>query len=146
MSVTRPQIAAEARTLLGVRFRHQGRDPQTGLDCLGLVEVVAHRLFGREIMTPDYPRRPPADRLRAGLEKECAEIETAEAREGDVLLINLPKDDAARHVGILAAGPYELMIVHACEFRERGRVVEEPYRGWLRRNTVAAFRFPEGGY
>ena len=34
-------IAARARSLVGVRFRPQGRDPGIGLDCVGLAAVSA---------------------------------------------------------------------------------------------------------
>ena len=37
-------IIAQARTLIGVRFLHQGRDAAHGVDCLGLLLVVAAKL------------------------------------------------------------------------------------------------------
>lgn len=40
---TQESVIAEARALLGVRFAHQGRHPQHGLDCLGFLLVVAER-------------------------------------------------------------------------------------------------------
>lgn len=43
---TRERVLAEARALLGVRFMHQGRMAEHGLDCLGLLLVVA-MLSGR---------------------------------------------------------------------------------------------------
>ena len=42
--------------LIGVKYRYKGRDPDIGLDCLGLVIVAAKRLFGitmHELV--DYP-------------------------------------------------------------------------------------------
>lgn len=32
----RHEFIRRARSCVGVRFRHQGRDPKTGLDCAGL--------------------------------------------------------------------------------------------------------------
>ncbi len=43
--------------LIGTKYRHQGRDPVRGLDCLGLIMVAAKRLFNvkiRELV--DYPQ------------------------------------------------------------------------------------------
>lgn len=34
------EIAARARALVGTRFRLHGRDPATGLDCIGLVAAA----------------------------------------------------------------------------------------------------------
>lgn len=38
-----PKLAAAALSLLGVSFRLHGRDPQTGLDCVGLVGEAMRR-------------------------------------------------------------------------------------------------------
>lgn len=40
MLVSRDQIVEQARTYLGVRWRHQGRS-RTGIDCVGLLACVA---------------------------------------------------------------------------------------------------------
>ncbi len=42
--------------LIGVKYRYKGRDPNIGLDCLGLIMVASKRLFGIEIHElVDYP-------------------------------------------------------------------------------------------
>lgn len=46
------RIAHEAMGLIGTRFRLHGRDPQTGLDCVGLV-LTALRNAG--LTMPDIP-------------------------------------------------------------------------------------------
>ena len=53
MSELGARIAAEAERLVGIPFRLHGREPATGLDCIGLVAhclSVAHG--GRTIATP----------------------------------------------------------------------------------------------
>lgn len=50
MSIASVEIIQRARAMLGVKFRPQGRDPATGLDCAGLVLWV----FG---ISPDLVRR-----------------------------------------------------------------------------------------
>ena len=47
-----PALAAAAASLQGVRFRLHGRDPLTGLDCVGLV-AEAMRRAGTEPVVPD---------------------------------------------------------------------------------------------
>lgn len=48
------RVLAAAETLVGVRFRAQGRDPAWGLDCVGLVAVALERA-GAVVRVPcDY--------------------------------------------------------------------------------------------
>ena len=39
MSATGARVAQAARTYVGVKFRLHGREPETGLDCVGLVQT-----------------------------------------------------------------------------------------------------------
>lgn len=141
---TREAVTREARACVGVPFRHQHSDPSTGgLDCRGLLEWVAHRSFGRPLpAVHDYARKPSGREFYERLSAEMVEIAPADAREGDVVMIQFPRDDEPRHAGILARGPFEMMIVHAFEADSPGSVREEPYRGWPARCTRHAFRFP----
>ena len=41
MSLRGHRIARRARSLVGVRFRPQGRDPMLGLDCVGAAAAAA---------------------------------------------------------------------------------------------------------
>lgn len=59
------RIAAEALALVGVPFRLHGRDPRTGLDCVGLAMTA----FGR---TGLLAIEPPSYQLR-GTSRERAE-------------------------------------------------------------------------
>ena len=140
--VTRADVVAVARKVVGVPFRHQGSDPETGLDCRGLLEWVALVLWGRQIPLRDYQRKPSGAEFLEKMRAELEEIDPADARFGDAVLIHFPKDTEARHGGILALGSYELMLIHAWESRGEGEVTEEPLRGWKSRNIDYAFRFP----
>jgi hypothetical protein len=55
----RAAIVRAAKSYLGVRFRHQGRD-RTGLDCVGLVVRVCNDLGMAVTDTLDYKRAPDA--------------------------------------------------------------------------------------
>jgi cell wall-associated NlpC family hydrolase len=53
-------VVACARSFLGVRYRHQGRSREHGIDCIGLLVMVAREL---ELVPHDfdvngYPRMP----------------------------------------------------------------------------------------
>lgn len=149
--ITRADIVREARALLGVPFRHQHSDPAAGgVDCRGELEYVAHKLTGRPLpKVHDYRREPSGREFYEKLKAEMDEIPLEEAREGDVVMIKFPRDEEARHAGILARGPKvagpdsvgELMIIHAFEREKPGRVIEEPFRGWPARCAATAFRF-----
>lgn len=89
---------AKARELLGtlpngrprVRWRHQGRDPATGIDCAGAVVWVAHGLGHKvDVDFRAYERYPSARQLRAVLDRELHRrpLGMAEAEPGDVLLL-----------------------------------------------------------
>lgn len=56
--IGRQAIVAEARTWLGVRWHHQGRD-RGGIDCGGLVVVVARALGISDYDIAGYRREPP---------------------------------------------------------------------------------------
>jgi cell wall-associated NlpC family hydrolase len=149
-AITRADIVREARALIGVPFKHQCSDPNAGgVDCRGVLEWVAHRLTGRPLPVHDYRREPSGREFYERLRAELDEMPLADAREGDVVLIKFPRDDEARHAGILARGPRvagpdsegELTIVHAFERERPGKVREEPYRGWPQKCAVTAFRF-----
>ncbi|MBO9574508.1 MAG: C40 family peptidase [Sphingobium sp.] len=58
------QIAAEALTLVGAPFRLRGRDPDMGLDCVGLVMVAARRA-GLTVSEPPAYRLHGTSRARA---------------------------------------------------------------------------------
>jgi cell wall-associated NlpC family hydrolase len=150
-AITRGDIVREARACIGVPFKHQHSDPNTGgVDCRGLLEWIAYRLTERPL--PDvrnYRREPDGKEFYEKLKAEMDEIALEDAREGDVVMIKFPRDDEARHAGVLTRGPGvegpdsegELMVVHAFEREKPGQVREEPFRGWPRKCAVAAFRF-----
>jgi len=121
-------LLAAARSLIGVRFRAQGRDPALGLDCVGLVAVALARA-GAEVTLPrDYRLRrgtlPPLA-LPPGL------VACDGARPGDVLLLRV--SPAQLHLALRA----ERGLLHADNVA--GRVVERP--GEAPWPLVAAWRW-----
>ena len=114
-------VFAAARAMVGARFRAQGRDPATGLDCVGLV-WAAYAAAGHMLLAPAaYPLR--------GWERERIEAALAAAgfgraddgRAGDVALIALAAGQF--HLGVMGAASF----VHA--HAGLRRVVETPVDG-----------------
>ncbi len=120
MPTTQHAVVSAARRLIGVRFRPQGRDPDYGLDCVGVV-LAALAGAGKPVRAPQpYALRGGnpqhvADALRsAGL----TQIGDGEGRAGDILLMQA--GPMQLHLGIRTSDG----IVHA----DAGlrRVVEAP--------------------
>jgi murein DD-endopeptidase / murein LD-carboxypeptidase len=107
------KVVAAARACLGARFRVHGRDPQFGLDCVGVVAVA----FGRTV-TADYaPRGGDAARIEARI-RAAGFIPAEPARAGDLLLIDADREQW--HLGVRTPAGF----IHA----DAGlrRVVETP--------------------
>ncbi|WP_447760259.1 NlpC/P60 family protein [Sphingopyxis panaciterrae] len=122
-----------ARAMVGVRFRPQGSDPHTGLDCVGLV-WAAYLAAGRRLVRPrGYPLRGWSHaQVEAGLAAAGFVPVGAAARDGDVALIAL--DAGQFHLGLLGAD----RMVHA--HAGLRRVVETPIDDGLR--EVVRWRLP----
>ena len=106
--------------MVGARFVPQGRDPRTGVDCVGLV-WAAYAEAGRMLVAPAaYPLRGwSGGRVAAGL-TAAGFGETADAAQvGDVALIALP----ARQFHLALIGPAGIVHAHA----GLRRVVEAPF-------------------
>ena len=104
--------------MIGARFRPQGRDPATGVDCVGLV-WAAYAAAGRRLLAPAaYPLRGwRCERIEAALAAAgFARVE--DRRVGDVALIALAAGQF--HLGVMGAASF----VHA--HAGLRRVVETP--------------------
>ena len=131
----RAAIVNEARSWLAVPWRHQGRDREFGVDCVGLVLVVAWKLgLANDDHTGYkqgvYGRKFRERLMRAGLTLKPLD----EAIYGDVVV--LTEERYPCHMGILGRGS----IIHA-HIRYR-RVVEEPWPGEWADKALDAFAFP----
>ena len=85
-------VVERARGLIGTRFRAQGRDPDSGVDCLGLA-IVAFDLDGHTIRR-DYRLSGEHRReLTNGLERLFRRVAKPPIRAGDLMLMRI----AERH-------------------------------------------------
>lgn len=132
----------EVRACLGTRWRHQGRLPGVGLDCVGLVVVPAGRVGLRVADSLDYGLRPDG-RLRAMVEAQMDP--SPDPRPGDVLLFWAERPGVASHVGVMTS----LGVIHTD--RSVGRVVECSFSSHDPNDQLAsrfdgAFKFREDSW
>jgi cell wall-associated NlpC family hydrolase len=86
--MTREQVLQAARKYLGVPFQHQGRT-MYGIDCIGLIVMVAHDLGYTKDDVSDYGRIPNGRRLMKGLEQYLDHAETPQM--GDIMLFKFER-------------------------------------------------------
>lgn len=135
--MTPAAIVAAARRHLKTPFLHQGRVSGLGLDCAGLVVVVAQE-FGLNPADPmGYGRTPFRGLLQQALENEpCIHrVPIAERQPGDVLLMRFMGDP--QHLAILAGDT----IIHS--YSVVGEVCEHTLDAAWQRRIVAVYRFHE---
>jgi cell wall-associated NlpC family hydrolase len=134
--VTPDVVIAEARTWVGVPFRHQGRDYR-GIDCVGLPIVVLQSLglLDQRFDVANYGRLPTGELLER-LRPHCRPVE--KASPGTLVVIAWTK--IAAHVAVCTGET----LIHAYE--SVGRVVEHGYRGRWVRLTHSTWALPGISY
>lgn len=114
-------LAAAAQRLVGCRFRLHGRDPATGLDCLGLVGAALAGLGRRVDLPTGYRLRTGVWPGMAALAAEHGLIAATGAdRPGDLWLTR--PGPAQLHLAVLDAALRHRIEAHA----GLGRVVATP--------------------
>lgn len=123
-------IVEAARATIGTPFRWQGREPGTGLDCVGLV-CAAAAAEGVEIARDDRyaPGSDYSAMLRRYLEQSFDPTPTPFA--GAIVSFWVVSVGYPRHLGVLTPSPFcsTWNIVHTTE--RTGRVVEHELEGGL---------------
>lgn len=118
-SITRQKIKEIALSMRGVPFLHQGRDPRTGLDCVGLLVALGQKIGYPEIFDVEgYRRTPSANVIKSVLGQNCDEIPIEQAGVGDIFLMRM-HGRKPRHTSILIEDAEDLTrniqpaIIHA---------------------------------
>lgn len=144
-TVTRQQIVDSAMKLRGVKFRHQGRDAATGVDCVGMLHVILTDLKYPVIIDVEGYRRSPSARvIFETLSENFDEIAIEDVGLGDIFLLRIG-GRKAKHTAILVSNvtDYEAgiepQIIHAYGMEKTGGVVVEDLENW-RFQIAAAFR------
>jgi murein DD-endopeptidase / murein LD-carboxypeptidase len=129
MSSDPDAIIRRARSIVGTAFRPQGRDPRTGLDCIGVV-LCAFDLGADEVRRDYRLRGPHLREIEEALTRKFRRVDARRSRIADILLCKISADQI--HLAINCGESF----IHA-DARIR-RVVETPGRpAWA---IVAAFR------
>jgi hypothetical protein len=112
--VSRADWVAHILTYDGVRFRHQGRNVATGIDCPAPL-ILGARHFGIRAADFDvtgYNRRPDGS-LRSVLDEHLIPKARAAVTLGDVVL-NAFADGPEQHIGIVVGEAYgQWIMLHA---------------------------------
>lgn len=82
--------AARARSLVGVRFRPQGRGPE-GFDCVGVI-LATFGIPANEARSNYALRGEQLDELREGLARHFRKVSKRAVASGDVLLLQASDD------------------------------------------------------
>jgi cell wall-associated NlpC family hydrolase len=128
--MTRQEIINAARKYIGVPFQHQGRS-MFGIDCIGLIVVVAHELGYTDDDATGYGRVPNGRRLMKGLEKHLDHSETPQM--GDVLLFKF--DRLPHHVAFYTGDG----LIHSYEAAKK--VVEHRMDEYWQTRLIRAYSF-----
>lgn len=132
--ITRVQIILEARSWIGVAYQHQGRS-RAGIDCLGLLRMVADKLAFDPYDETDYSVNPSGYRMQRVLGEHLMRIPYPESREADILHMATAKEP--QHLAIIS-NEYPRRIIHASAIH--GRVIEQTLDADLK--IRGAYRIP----
>ena len=91
MSEASDAVVRRARRLVGVPFRPQGRDPATGLDCVG-VAINAFEIDHRAIRRDYRPRGFHEREIQRTLERCFERVHPGARKPGDLILCAVRSD------------------------------------------------------
>jgi len=134
--MTREQIIAAARELLGTPWVHQGRTPGVGIDCAGVVLHIL-KLNGMTYEVNGYPYEPNGELLKH-TDACLTRIPTISFQPADVLVFRIMREP--QHIALVT----DKGILHSYNRGGGGlsRVVETGLNDIWRAHIVAAYKFP----
>lgn len=136
------EAVAYLRQFVGVKFRHQGRDPKSGLDCIGLGRLYAGAL-GQPLMDRSgYSRDPdgtlyPSICYIMGPPLHTGTGSGRSAVSGDVVMMEFAPN-VPRHVAMVSDVGGVRHVIHADA--KRRRVVEHRLDESWEAKIVAVWR------
>lgn len=125
-----------ARNWVGTPYLHQGRT-RYGVDCLGLVLVVAHELGLSDYDTTGYTGHSGGKKMRDELRKRLDVIDIDRAKPGDVLHMAAGRDPI--HMAIISS-VNPTYIIHATS--DRKKVIEQRLDQAMVRTIRGAYHIP----
>lgn len=140
--ISAQDFIAQARALVGVPWRHQGRSVY-GVDCIGLITLALNGAgldlaeFLGVTDRRDYGRGAQPEMLRL-VGEHCKPL--YQPIDGCLIVVKFLRDPYPRHFGLYA----QANIIHADALA--GRVVEHGYRGVWRRSQHSLWMLPGVDY
>jgi hypothetical protein len=111
MSDPGAQLATAAESLVGCRFRLHGRDPDTGLDCIGVVACALAACGIRPVSPGGYGlRNITIDHLLPLAQQSGLVPANGPSHRGDVVLIGLAR---SQHHLVIAVDAQHVVHAHA---------------------------------
>lgn len=112
MVITRRQFIEETRKYIGIKFAHQGRNQAVGIDCGGLILIVAKSLNLSELEYlgyADFPHDGKFEQLLtehadyAGFESSYPHrFNGTEFKTGDLLSFDYNNGEGIRHLAVVS--------------------------------------------
>ncbi|MCF6216072.1 MAG: hypothetical protein L3J58_07850 [Emcibacter sp.] len=129
------KIISIARSCVGTSFRHQGRDPANGLDCIGLIVYVAKAIGFTGFDHKDYKKTPEKFAIsRQAMAAGFVGCSRKDLTPGNILILKFGK--YLEHAAIIS----DRGIIHACE--KYGKVVEHGLDEAWRSRIISVHAFP----
>lgn len=132
-------------TTRNVRWRHQGREPETGLDCIGLprwglMQQMGALPEGLEREFDAYQRRPDGKRLLSVMRDWFDEVGRDDIQPADMVVVYDWSNP--QHIAIMV-NQNEAVEAYCSAASGVGKVLRQKLDP--RRRIAAIFRFPESG-
>jgi cell wall-associated NlpC family hydrolase len=124
-----------ARQYVGVPFRHQGRDPAIGLDCVGLL-VVVFRALGHDVRDLAAYARDPHHGLLEQMLVANGGVRVTDPQPGDIALIAF--HGVVRHAALVGDHADGLSLIHT--YTGNRCVIEHRLDAKWRRRIVHVYR------
>lgn len=133
-------IVYVAHGLVGVKYRKQGRN-QAGLDCAGLIIVIAHLLDITDKDTTAYSDRPNVEEFTSFMiETGCRQLPYGTHEHGDIIRLNSVGWPV--HLGVYEVDAHSReWYIHA--FAPHRKVTRNPLTDSVKMNISSVWRFPE---
>lgn len=142
---TRAEFVAEARSWIGVPWKHRGTD-RNGIDCGQYIAAVARALGIADVNVSGYGRRPqrakPGEFVGHFIKSGCRMKTHDQLQPADLLVLHLDKYDYPFHIGIFTGGTGDGQILHAYAEKPWVEVVEMPFIGYLRDSWTHCLQVP----
>lgn len=135
--ILRESIQEQVRKYLDVKWRHQGRNPDVGIDCAGLVVLVAKDLGLSNYDSTNYHRNPLNDKFIQHFSENMKKKHVAKRQVGDVVLFRDKMFSC--HSGFITYKNGVEHVTHA--YAKRKCVIEEPVTDEWKKKMTYCFEF-----